>query len=297
MGEVIGYCGLICSNCDIYKATENDDNDLREIVFNRQIEWGHGDRFQRLYGREYLLEDIHCEGCPTESERAFWYIHNCQMRTCALKKNLANCAFCNEYPCEKLQTFFNKSHVDARKTLDEIRARANVVLKNGSKSVIRRFTKDDKARVADMMSSLSEEAVRWGMPPYTKERLERGWWSNYDNLLALVAECDNRIVGYAQIRKQTHPRRRGVGGFIIYLHQDYHNLGLGTEMTKYIIELANEADLHKINLQVIADNEIAVHVYEKLGFKIEGIITDSFYGDDDKYHDELHMGLKLSDNL
>ena len=172
----------------------------------------------------------------------------------------------------------------------------DVVLKNGTKSVIRRFTRDDKERVIYMMSSLSEEAVRWGMPPYTRHRLERGWWSNFDNLLALVAECENRIVGYAQIRKQTHPRRKGVGGFLIYLHQDYHNLGLGTEMTRTIIELATQENMHKINLEVVADNEIAVHVYEKLGFTIEGIIKDSYYGDDDRYHDEIHMGLKLSEN-
>ena len=172
----------------------------------------------------------------------------------------------------------------------------DVVLKNGTKSVIRRFTRDDKERVIYMMSSLSEEAVRWGMPPYTRERIERGCWSNFDNLLALVAECDNRIVGYAQIRKQTHPRRKGVGGFLIYLHQDYHNLGLGTEMTKSIVELATHENMHKINLEVVADNKIAIHIYEKLGFNIEGIIKDSFYGDDEKYHDEIHMGLKLSEN-
>jgi len=45
------------------------------------------------------------------------------MRACALKKNLENCAYCTEYPCEKLQAFFDKSHVNAKKTLDEIRAR------------------------------------------------------------------------------------------------------------------------------------------------------------------------------
>ncbi|MBA7622196.1 hypothetical protein ES703_29569 [subsurface metagenome] len=67
-------------------------------------------------------------------------------------------------------------------------------------------------------------------------------------------------------------------------------------MTKIIVELATQENMYKINLEVVADNEIAVHVYEKLSFKIEGIITDSFYGDDGKYHDVIHMGLKLSEN-
>jgi hypothetical protein len=124
MREIIGYCGIVCSNCDIYKATKNGNNDLREIIFKREIEGGHSDRFQKLFGREYTLEDIYCNGCPIENKRSFWYTKNCQMRACALEKNLENCAYCTEYPCEKLQAFFGKSHVNAKKTLDEIRTRA-----------------------------------------------------------------------------------------------------------------------------------------------------------------------------
>jgi len=123
MGEVIGCCGIVCSNCDIYKATRDDDDNLRSIVFDRQVKWGHADRFQSIYGREYTLEDIRCNGCPVENGRAFWYIENCQMRTCALEKNHVNCAHCGDYPCERLQAFFHKSHVNAEKTLDEIRSR------------------------------------------------------------------------------------------------------------------------------------------------------------------------------
>ncbi len=87
MKEIIGCCGLVCSDCQIYEATQNDDHDLRSILYRRQIEWGHGDRFQILFGREYMPEDVHCDGCPVESERAFWYIENCQMRACCLGKS------------------------------------------------------------------------------------------------------------------------------------------------------------------------------------------------------------------
>ena len=122
MKKIIGCCGLVCSDCDIYKATKNNDDELRDQIFKRQIVWGHGDRFQRLFGREYTLEDIHCNSCPLENKHSFWYIENCQMRACALERSLENCASCTEYPCEKLQAFFNKSHVNAKKTLDEIRS-------------------------------------------------------------------------------------------------------------------------------------------------------------------------------
>jgi diamine N-acetyltransferase len=60
-----------------------------------------------------------------------------------------------------------------------------------------------------------------------------------------------------------------------------------------LLESAREQGMHRISLHVIADNRRAVHVYQKLGFKIEGTMKDSYFGEDRKYHDELMMGLLL----
>ena len=168
-----------------------------------------------------------------------------------------------------------------------------VRLKDGRELVVRRFTEGDKDGVADTMASMSDEALRWGMPPYTRERLERGWWSNMENVAALIALDGDRVAGYAGLRKFSHPRRRGNSDYVIYLHQDYHNVGLGTAMTRRIVELVREEGLHRIGLGVVADNEIAIRVYEKVGFVVEGVLRDAFFSDDGRYHDEVHMGLIL----
>lgn len=126
-----------------------------------------------------------------------------------------------------------------------------------------------------MYESLSDEAVRWGMPPYTRERIERGWLSSLQNVIAFVALQDDRIVGHAQIVKFIHPRRKGSGDLVIYLHQDFHNVGLGTAMLTELIRLGRSEGIHRIGLHVIADNKRAVHLYEKLRFTIEGTMKDS----------------------
>ena len=144
-----------------------------------------------------------------------------------------------------------------------------------------------------MYESLSKEALRWALPPYTRETLERGWLSNLQNLLPVVAFFKGRMVGHAQIYKFPHPRRKGTGDLVIYLHQDFHNVGLGTAMLTRLIELARKEGLHKIGLHVVLDNKNAIHLYEKLGFKTEGVIRDSYVGEDGRYHDQLAMGLIL----
>ena len=77
----------------------------------------------------------------------------------------------------------------------------------------------------------------------------------------------------------------------MYLHQDFHNVGLGSVMLGYLLELAKEESLRKIGLHVIADNKIAIHLYEKFGFKTEGVLKDAHFGADGKYHDEIAIGL------
>ena len=54
MREIIGCCGIVCSNCDIYKATNDDNNDLRDIIFKREIEGGG----MATDFKSYLVENI-----------------------------------------------------------------------------------------------------------------------------------------------------------------------------------------------------------------------------------------------
>jgi hypothetical protein len=119
MSEVVGCCGITCSECEVYKATQRNDDKARALILNRHKE-RFSEAFYRLYGREYQLEDINCDGCPTR-ERVFWYIDDCEIRACALSRNHENCAQCSEYPCVILEKFFKRSYVDAKKKLDEIR--------------------------------------------------------------------------------------------------------------------------------------------------------------------------------
>lgn len=162
-----------------------------------------------------------------------------------------------------------------------------VKLKDGRTVLIRKFQMDDKEKLIEMYASLSDDAVRWGMPPYNRERLERGWFGNLQNMIAIIALHGDNVAGHAQIFKNPHARRRGTGDLVIYLHQSFHNVGLGTVMLARLIQLAKEEGLHRVGLHVVADNKNAVHLYQKFGFKIEGTMKDTYFGEDGKYHDEL----------
>ena len=168
-----------------------------------------------------------------------------------------------------------------------------IVRLKGDRSVlIRRLLPEDRERLLTMYSSLSAEAIRWGMPPYDKTVVDK-WLSNLRNEIALVAIYDDRIIGHAQIYKFPHKRRKGLGDLLIYVHQDFQNKGLGTRMLGKLLKDARRQKLHRLTLDVVADNEAAIHLYERMGFKIEGVSKESYFGEDEKYYDLLTMGIIL----
>ena len=112
-------------------------------------------------------------------------------------------------------------------------------LKDKREVTLRFLTVDDKNRLFQMFSSISDEALKWSMAPYTIERIQR-WINNIQNLIPFIAEHEGKIVGYSSIYRFPHPRRKGVGDLAIYLHQDFHNVGLGTAMTKNCFSLRKE---------------------------------------------------------
>ncbi len=118
--RIVGCCGIVCSECPVYKATQRDSNKVRTEILERQREkWA--EVFSKQHGREFRLEDINCNGCTSDSERVFWFCRDCRIRRCAREKGLVNCAFCPDYACDRLMHLFEKSRAPARETLEEIR--------------------------------------------------------------------------------------------------------------------------------------------------------------------------------
>ena len=112
MGKIVAYCGIICSDCPTLKATEMDDDAERKRV---------ADLWTEQYGTEHKIEDINCDGCLSKGLRIYRYCRTCAIRQCGLEKNVENCAYCQDYACDKLSKLFQE-YKPAQEVLDKIRA-------------------------------------------------------------------------------------------------------------------------------------------------------------------------------
>jgi len=111
MEKIIAFCGINCTDCQAFIATqENNDVKRREIA----QEWS------KAFGHEIKPEDINCDGCLNTGGRHINYWVMCEIRKCGANKKVQNCAYCADYKCEKLAEF-HKQAPKANNTLEEIR--------------------------------------------------------------------------------------------------------------------------------------------------------------------------------
>jgi hypothetical protein len=116
MDRIIAYCGLVCSDCPAYIATQADDRIALEQV---AAQWR-----EEYNAPAITAETIICDGCLTDDGRKFSHCFECEIRACGMERDVVNCAHCTDYVpqrgCEKLEGFFGFAP-EARATLDEIR--------------------------------------------------------------------------------------------------------------------------------------------------------------------------------
>ncbi|HOG45859.1 MAG TPA: DUF3795 domain-containing protein [Anaerolineae bacterium] len=109
----IAFCGLDCSTCEAYLATQAKDEAEKERIAANWREFYQAPGITAAY--------VTCDGCTNLEGHAGGHCLECDIRACAIARQVANCAHCAEYEgCAKLERFFGFVPA-AKATLDEVR--------------------------------------------------------------------------------------------------------------------------------------------------------------------------------
>ncbi len=90
----------------------------------------------------------------------------------------------------------------------------------------------------------------------------------------LVAEVRGEVVGNLGLHVASKsPRRRHAAGLGMSVRDDWHGRGVGTALLAAAIDLAdNWLNYTRLELTVYTDNDVALALYRKFGFEIEGTL-------------------------
>ncbi len=151
--------------------------------------------------------------------------------------------------------------------------------KLGEKIVIRLYDHRDRDKLIEMYEKFDPDDRCLGLPPITKECIER--WVDYliENGYNIVAEHNGRIVGHVALV----PLGNGDAELDIFVLRQYQNRGIGSELMRYAVELGRELGFRGILAVTEPSNLRAKNLFRRFGFKT---ISSDF--------DECHMYLSLT---
>jgi L-phenylalanine/L-methionine N-acetyltransferase len=111
----------------------------------------------------------------------------------------------------------------------------------------------------------------------------------------LVADIDGRPVGILElVTWPDEPRHRHVDEVnLVAIHPDWTGRGAGRALMETAIELADDwLNLRRLSLVVFVDNPVALELYRRLGFVVEGTMVE--YGFKRGRYIDAHVMARLN---
>jgi diamine N-acetyltransferase len=130
---------------------------------------------------------------------------------------------------------------------------------------------------------------RWtGVPIPKSKRLMQQWleesviadpWKDSVVYFAITDKKTSEFLGAARFYDLKFPHRRASLGVSIY-DPDNRSKGYGTDATRVMLWVGfHVLGLHSVYLDTMEDNEIAIHVAEKAGFRRVGVFRETEFVD------------------
>jgi GNAT superfamily N-acetyltransferase len=136
--------------------------------------------------------------------------------------------------------------------------------KSGNPFDLRLSGPGDLPSLIEMYRVFSPRPASQGLPPENLDAC-RTWVKGLLEIAEnMIARRDETIIGHAAVI----PDIKGHSGeFVIFVHQDHRNLGVGTELTRYTLERLRDLGFDSIWLTVNRMNFKATKLYRKIGFE------------------------------
>ena len=151
-----------------------------------------------------------------------------------------------------------------------------VVLKDGTKILLRPMAATDKDALYEFFKAVSEEEARYLRDDVKSRLLIESWAKNldYSRTLPILALKGDLIIADATINRRQFGWKWHLGTVRIFVHNDYRNLGLGEIMVDELVRIAYKLGIEKLVLEIPDTNTAVINTFTKVGFHRAALIPN-----------------------
>lgn len=136
--------------------------------------------------------------------------------------------------------------------------------------LIRKLRPGDSSLLKEFLASLSPKTIRlFSFYPLPEDYPDR--FVNRKDITCFVAELNGKIAGYVWWEPDSAP----IPTIAICVQDEYQGNGIGKRLLRKLIREAKMRKKKGLRLTVREDNEIAISLYRKVGFRTIGAYRDS----------------------
>jgi RimJ/RimL family protein N-acetyltransferase len=164
---------------------------------------------------------------------------------------------------------------------------------------VRQAVSSDAARVVALASAVASEEEGWLLADSSwrsvgEERRYIRTVLRHPDAALFVAEHGGEIVGRLSITRDPHPSSAHVADLGLMVAASHRRRGVGSALMAAAESWARSARISKLELHVFPHNQAAIALYEKLGYRREGLRRAHYRRPDGTYVDAILMAKGLS---
>jgi aminoglycoside 6'-N-acetyltransferase len=164
---------------------------------------------------------------------------------------------------------------------------------HGDRVVLRPLAEADVPRIVELGSH--PEVARWWRGLTTEHVLGKARGDDEEGAVVFAIVVDGDVAGMIQYYDETDEEFRHAS-IDLFLGAPYHDRGLGTDTVRTMVRhLIEDRGHHRLTIDPALDNDRAIRVYEKAGFRRVGVMREYWLGPDGVWRDGLLLDLLASE--
>ena len=168
-------------------------------------------------------------------------------------------------------------------------------LREGSNVTIEPLKRGDERDIGALLRAVPERDLLFVRVDVNDQDVIDGWThgSGDHDTAGAVARRSGELLGFALLERRRVPWSVHVGNVLAVVAPQARGLGLGTMLLRETVLIADRMGIEKVVARMVVEDRDTVRVFEKLGFRHEGLLLDHAKAGDGTLYDIAYMGLAV----